>query len=70
MEYFKGNLDMGWSQIYPGVLFFGGNSNDVTIGLGGSMNNLLGYRWDSTDVPTGISHTPWLVSLLSKEGQL
>ena len=67
LEYFKGTLRMGWAQIYPSVLFFGGNLNETTIGLGGSMNNLLGFKWDLSDVPQGISHTPWLVSVLNKE---
>jgi len=67
LEYFRGTLHMGWAQIYPSVLFFGGTSNETTIGLGGSMNNLLGYSWDVAKVPQGISHTPWLVSVLSKE---
>lgn len=67
LEYFKGQLRMGWAQIYPSVLFFGGKLNETTIGLGGSMNNLLGYKWDTSDVPQGISHTPWLVSVLNKE---
>ena len=66
-QYFAGTMNMGWAQIYPGVLFFGGVFNNVTIELGGSMNNLLGYKWSSDDIPTGISHTPWLISLLSKE---
>lgn len=67
LEYFRGTLHMGWAQIYPSVLFFGGISNETTIGLGGSMNNLLGYKWDMSNVPLGISNTPWLVSLLYKE---
>ena len=70
LEYFYGNLFMGWAQIYPGVLFLGGTFNDISVGLGGSMNNLLGYKWDATDVPVGISHTPWLVSLLYREVQM
>ena len=67
LEYFRGTLHMGWAQIYPSVLFFGGIFNETTIGLGGSMNNLLGYKWDLSNVPQGISNTPWLVSVLDKE---
>ena len=67
LEYFKGILHMGWAQIYPGVVFFGCKLNNSIVGLGGSMNNLLGYKWDVYDIPIGVSHTPWLVSLLYKE---
>jgi hypothetical protein len=67
LEYFRGILYMGWAQIYPSVIFFGGTSNETTVGLGGSMNNLLGYTWDISSVAQGISHTPWLISVLNKE---
>jgi hypothetical protein len=68
-EYFKGTLRMGWSQIHPGIVFFGGKLNEIVIGLGGSMNNLLGYHSNSSDIPESFSHTPWLLSLLSKEAE-
>jgi len=61
---------MGWAQIYPGVVFFGAKFNETAIGLGGSMNNLLGFRWNIADVTMGVSHTPWLVSLISKEVEM
>lgn len=69
-EYFKGTLRMGWAEIYPGVVFWGGKVNEIVIGLGGSMNNLLGYQSNSSDIPEGISHTPWLISLISKEADV
>lgn len=64
-EYFKGSAFMRWAQIHQGVIFFGGKINKINIGLGGSSKNLLGQR--TTNVETGISHTPWLVSLLLQE---
>lgn len=64
-EYFKGSLYMEWAQIHPSVVFWGGQLNDTAIGLGGSMNNILGH--ETKDIEKGISHTPWLVSLLSQE---
>jgi len=64
-EYFKGLLFMEWAQIHASVVFWGGKVNDIAIGLGGSMNNVLGH--ETKDVEKGISHTPWLVSLLSQE---
>lgn len=67
LDYFCGDLFLGMAQIYPGVAFWGGKYNDIAIGLGGSMNNLLGYKWDISDAKRGYSHTPWLVALLSKE---
>jgi hypothetical protein len=66
-EYFRGTLRMGWAQIHPGIAFFGGKLNETVVGLGGSMNNLFGYKSNSSDIPEGISHTPWLISLLSKQ---
>ena len=69
-EYFRGTLRMGWAQIHPGILFFGGKLNETVIGLGGSMNNLLGYQSNSSDIPESISHTPWLISLLSQEAEV
>lgn len=69
-EYFRGTLHMGWAEIHPGVVFWGGKLNETVIGLGGSMNNLLGYQSNSSDIPEGISHTPWLISLISKEADV
>lgn len=68
--YFRGTLRMGWAEIYPGVVFWGGKLNNIVVGLGGSMNNLLGYQSNSSDCPEGISHTPWLISLISKEADV
>lgn len=64
-EYFKGELYMEWSQIYPGVVFWGGKFNGIVIGLGGSLKNVLGN--ETRNLEAGISHTPELVRLLSKE---
>ncbi len=64
-EYFYGKLNMQWAEIYPNVVFYGGILNDVALGLGGSMKHVLGF--DSIGVEPGISHTPWLVELLSSE---
>lgn len=69
-EYFRGTLRMGWAEIYPGVVFWGGKLNETVIGLGGSMNNLLGYQSNSSDIPEGVSHTPWLISLISREADV
>lgn len=64
-DFFIGKLYLDWAQIYPGVIFWGGAYNDITLGLGGSMKHVLGYTLK--DVEQGISHTPWLVSFLLKE---
>lgn len=64
-EYFRGTLYMEWAQIHPSVIFWGGKINNIAIGLGGSMINLIGY--ETKGVEKGISHTPWLVALLSQE---
>lgn len=64
-EYFYGKLHLQWTEIYPNVVFYGGILNDTALGLGGSMRHVLGY--ESIGVEPGISHTPWLVELLSHE---
>jgi len=64
-EYFKGNLYLEWAEIHEGVVYWGGKINDTAIGLGGSKSNTIGF--ESEGITHGISHTPWLVSLLSKE---
>jgi hypothetical protein len=64
-DFFAGTVHLDWAQIHPGVVYFGGIYNDVTLGLGGSMKYLLGY--DVRDVEHGVSHTPWLASYLMKE---
>ncbi len=66
-EYFGGSIFMQWAEIYPGVIFFGGKINDIAVGLGGSINHVLGYS--SVGVEQGTSHTPWLVNLLATEVQ-
>lgn len=64
-EYFYGKVHLQWTEIYPNVVFYGGILNDIALGLGGSMRHVLGY--ESIGVEPGISHTPWLVELLSHE---
>lgn len=64
-EYFYGKIYLQWAEIYPNVVFYGGILNNVALGLGGSMKHVLGF--DSAGVEQGISHTPWLVELLSSE---
>ncbi len=66
-EYFKGSAYMQWAQIHLGVAFFGGKVNNTNVGLGGSTKNLLGQRIGDVNVEIGISHTPWLVSVLLQE---
>jgi hypothetical protein len=64
-EYFYGKIFLQWTEIYPKVVFYGGMLNDIALGLGGSMKHVLGF--ESAGVEKGISHTPWLVELLSNE---
>lgn len=64
-EYFRGNILMKWAHIHPGIVFFGGVSGRTRIGLGGSLKHLIGYNVGNTE--PGISHTPWLVSLIIRE---
>lgn len=67
-EFFQDTIFMQWARIHRDVLFFGGSLNDTVLGLGGSMIHLLGHR--SPKVEVGISHTPWLISVLAEELQM
>lgn len=68
-EFFKGSAHLQWARISDRIVFFGGKINDTAIGLGGSLQYVLGNS--SKDIEKGgISHTPGLVSFLYKELQL
>jgi Family of unknown function (DUF7019) len=43
-DYFSGVMTMRWGPLSPGstVVYFGGSKGPVTVGLGGSMRNVLG----------------------------
>lgn len=68
-EFFKGSAHLQWARISDRIVFFGGIINETAIGLGGSLQYVLGNS--SKDIEKGgISHTPGLVSFLYKELQL
>lgn len=64
-EYFYGKIHLQWAEIHPNIVFYGGILNNIALALGGSMKHVLGY--ESVGVEKGISHTPWLVEVLSHE---
>ena len=67
--YFKGCLHIDWAQIHPGIVFWGGKLNNLAVGLGGSMNNIIGSSV-TPSVEKGISHTPELTARIMNALQL
>lgn len=68
-DFFKGSAHLQWARISDRVVFFGGMINNTAVGLGGSLQYVLGNSPKDIE-QGGISHTPGLVSFLYKELQL
>ncbi|GAA3436917.1 DUF7019 family protein [Kutzneria kofuensis] len=41
-QYFRGRLAMRWKQAAPGLVYFGGATEDTVVGLGGASGHIFG----------------------------
>lgn len=71
-EYFKGTVQMRQGPYggpwYRGLVYFGGYTDQTVIGLGGSLNHVIGDQ--GTAQTHSQSNTPYLLKTLTRELQL
>ncbi len=67
--YFKGSLPMRWGPCSetPDLVFFGGETEQTFLGLGGSLGNIIGNQSGESSTKLPSSATPFIISVLSKE---
>ena len=66
--YFKGEINMRWGPYGFGdeqIVYFGGGTKHTVLGLGGSINHIIGNQGDSKIHSRSI--TPYLVAVLVKQ---
>ena len=61
-----GNYDLGDMKLTP-VIYFGGETDNTIVGLGGSMKNMIGSSMSGDSSASSASATPFLMEYLLKE---